>query len=107
MLGGYCPNESVLGSIESLNLIDKSGWNILVQSHQLVQRVAASIVAISSTKLLVHGGIGAALDVLSNGYIFDVNTLSLVEVLDKEKCYVFSNECQTYWLASRKYVSLG
>lgn len=46
VLGGQGIKEEVFGSIEGLNLQDKSGWNILVQGHKLVQRICASVVAI-------------------------------------------------------------
>ena len=59
LVGGIHPivhDVRLMGSIESLNLLKKSSWHILIENNVTVERQYACIVAISATKFLVAGG---------------------------------------------------
>ena len=88
VLGGMSRYKDYPSAIECLSIAGFSAWSIILEGKETVKRINASVTAVSATKLLVCGGESkhASSD---SGYVFDVKTHALHQILGQRNDFPF------------------
>ena len=89
VMGGIVGFGKRLGSIECFDLKKNFGWYMIVEANEKVERQASAVAAISASQILVYGGQINTGSRSNCGYIFDISSHSVREILGKDRDFSF------------------
>ena len=78
---------------------------MLLEQEELIGRSSPATTALSDNEIAVYGGYRS--EILSSGYIFNIEENQVSPILDGEVDFAFSCKSLTYPAGKNRFVSLG